>query len=72
MDETFWEVLSAAIEQSRRKANMVAQGDGKFGPPKSDPQIPEFLQIIKECPYVSIKNLPPFFFFFFQKGDACR
>ena len=24
--------MSAAVEQSRRKANMVAQGDGKFGP----------------------------------------
>ena len=24
--------VSAAVEQSRRKANMVAQGDGKFGP----------------------------------------
>ena len=27
-----WGVVSAAVEQSRRKANMVAQGDGKFGP----------------------------------------
>ena len=24
--------MSAAVEQSRRKANMVAQGQGKFGP----------------------------------------
>ena len=32
MDETFWGVVSAAVEQSMRKANMVAQGDGKFGP----------------------------------------
>ena len=33
LDDTFWEVLSAAVEQStRRKANMVAQGDGKFDP----------------------------------------
>ena len=31
MDETFWGVGSAAVEQSRCKANMVAQGDGKFG-----------------------------------------
>ena len=23
--------MSAAVEQSRRKANMVAQGDGEFG-----------------------------------------
>ena len=36
MDKTFWGVVSAAVEQSRRKANMVAQGDGKFAriPPK--------------------------------------
>ena len=32
MDKTVWGVVSAAVEQSRRKANMVAQGDGKFGP----------------------------------------
>ena len=32
MDKTFWEVVSAAAEQSRRKAKMVVQGDGKFGP----------------------------------------
>ena len=32
MGKTFWGVVSAAEEQSRRKANMVAQGDGKFGP----------------------------------------
>ena len=32
MGKTFWEVVSAAVEQSRRKANIVAQGDGKFGP----------------------------------------
>ena len=31
-DKTFWGEVSAAVEQSRRKANMVAQGDGKFGP----------------------------------------
>ena len=30
--KTFRGVVSAAVEQSRRKANMVAQGDGKFGP----------------------------------------
>ena len=28
LDDTFWGVASAAVEQSRRKANMVAQGDG--------------------------------------------
>ena len=32
MGKTFWRVVSAAVEQSRRKANMFAQGDGKFGP----------------------------------------
>ena len=32
MGKTFWGVVSAAVEQSRRKANMAAQGDGKFGP----------------------------------------
>ena len=31
MGKTFWGVVSAAVEQSRRKANMVAQGDGIFG-----------------------------------------
>ena len=33
MDKTFWGVVSAAVvEKSRRRANMVARGDGKFGP----------------------------------------
>ena len=32
MGKTFWGVVSAGVEQSRGKANMVAQGDGKFGP----------------------------------------
>ena len=32
LNETFWGVVSAAVEQSRRHANTVAQGDGKFGP----------------------------------------
>ena len=32
MGKTIWGVVSAAVEQSRRKANKVAQGDGKFGP----------------------------------------
>ena len=32
MDKTFWGVVSAAVEQSGRKANMVAQGDVIFGP----------------------------------------
>ena len=30
--KTFWGMVSAAVEQSRRKAKMVAQWDGKFGP----------------------------------------
>ena len=32
MGKSFLGVVSAAVEQPRRKANMVAQGDGKFGP----------------------------------------
>ena len=32
MGKIFWGVVSAAVEQSRRKAKMVAQVDGKFGP----------------------------------------
>ena len=32
MGKAFWGVLSAAVEQSKRRANMVAQGNGKFGP----------------------------------------
>ena len=32
MGKIIWGVVSAAEEQSRRKANMVAQGDGKFDP----------------------------------------
>ena len=31
MDKTFWGVGSAAVDQSRHKVRMVAQGDGKFG-----------------------------------------
>ena len=31
MGITFWGVVNAAVEQSRSKANMVAQGHGKFG-----------------------------------------
>ena len=30
--KTFWGVVSAAVEQYRCKANMIVQGDGKFGP----------------------------------------
>ena len=30
--KTFWGAGSAAEEQSRRRAEMVVQGDGKFGP----------------------------------------
>ena len=32
MGKTFWGVVGAAVKQSRREANMVAQEDGKFGP----------------------------------------
>ena len=32
MGKAFWGVGSAAVKQSRRKANMAAQGDGKFDP----------------------------------------
>ena len=32
MDKTFWWEVNAAVEQSRRKANMDALEDGKFGP----------------------------------------
>ena len=36
--KTSWGVASAAIEQSRRKSNLVAQGDGKFGPQRLTPE----------------------------------
>ena len=36
MDDTFRGVVSAAVEQSRREANMVTRGDGKFGPREAD------------------------------------
>ena len=32
LDRTFWGVGSAAVEQTRHKANIAAQGDEKFGP----------------------------------------
>ena len=32
MDKTFCGVVSAAFVQSRRRANMVDQGDGKLSP----------------------------------------
>ena len=32
MGKYFWGVVIAAVELSRRKAKVVAQGDGKFGP----------------------------------------
>ena len=40
MNKTFWGVASAAFEQSRHKANMVAQGHGKKFGPEADPRIP--------------------------------
>ena len=39
MGKTFWGVVGAAVEQSRGKANVVAQGDGKFNP--QDPSKPK-------------------------------
>ena len=32
MGKTFWGLVGAAVVQSRREANLVAQGDEKFGP----------------------------------------
>ena len=32
MDKTFWGVGNTVVKQSWLKANMVAQGDGRFGP----------------------------------------
>ena len=32
LDKTFSGVVSAGVEQSRQKGNMVAQGDEKLGP----------------------------------------
>ena len=32
MDKTLWGVVSAAVEQLRRKANMVARGDREIRP----------------------------------------
>ena len=40
LGKTFWGMGSAAVEQCRRKANTVAQGDGKFGPRGWWPQNP--------------------------------
>ena len=40
MDNTFWRVESAAVEQLWRKANMVAHGDGKNSALGADPRIP--------------------------------
>ena len=38
MGKTLLEAVSATVEQSRRKANMVAQGDRKFGPQRLTPE----------------------------------
>ena len=32
VDKTLWGVVSAVVKQSRCKANIIARGDGKFGP----------------------------------------
>ena len=36
--KTFWGVVSAAVDQSRRKANMVIQRDGKFWAQRLTPE----------------------------------
>ena len=42
MGKTFWGVVIYAVEQSRLKTNLVAQGDGTFGPcHEADPRIPK-------------------------------
>ena len=48
MGKTFRVVVIAAVEQSRGKANMVAQGDGKFGPEgwPQDPSKPKWIALI--------------------------
>ena len=51
MCKTLWGVGSASVEQSRREANLVAQGDGKFGPggwPQNPSKQQQPLQIIKD------------------------
>ena len=57
-------VVSAAEEQSRRKANLVAQGDGKFGPRgwPQDPSKPKTkvktnLEAFRS--FVFVKSRPP-------------
>ena len=44
LDKTFWGMVSAAVKQSWCKANMVDQGDGKFGP-EAGPRIPPIIMI---------------------------
>ena len=38
LEDTLWRVVSAAVEQSRHEANMVTQGDEKFGPSRLTPE----------------------------------
>ena len=38
MNKAFWRGVSTAVEQSGREANMVAKGDGKFGPQRLTPE----------------------------------
>ena len=45
MGKTFWWVVSAAVEQSRRNVNVVAPVDGKYGIHR---QTPESLQTKKK------------------------
>ena len=57
LDDTFWGVVSAAAEgQSRRKADMVTQGDGKLGhwgrllsPPQKKKKYDQYHSPL--CPY---------------------
>ena len=59
IDKTVWGVVSAAVEQSRRKANMVAPGDGKFVPwgwPQSSSK-PKKQQQHSSLPIMSFDNL---------------
>ena len=60
-----WGLVSAAVEQSRCKASMVAWGDGKFGP-IGWPRIPSNQ---KGKIYLIVRIV--FFFFFMIKYNTC-
>ena len=59
VDKTFWGIASAAVEQSRRKANMVARGDGNFGS-RGWPQNPSKKQSIAGCSWTAWNHLSSF------------